>query len=208
MKTIINYAIPLGSQCFSANFLKDNNLKKVSYPFDWIFSTPKVIINILDDNFEKFLNKDYYVIKDINSHFNKHLIYLPDLNMFNHRNPLNDEDHKYYKRCINRFKTILSKDETKLFLITSLKNEIKNELQNICLLNYKLESMTHNFYLIAIFQLCTGTQTKDIYKYHNMIIIQITTLSDSNGLIFLNDLDNIFYKNIIDSLFDFDIKEF
>jgi hypothetical protein len=26
--------------------------------------------------------------------------------------------------------------------------------------------MTHNFYLIAIFQLCTGTQTKDIYKYH------------------------------------------
>ena len=93
MKININYIIPLGSQCFSAYFLKTNNLKKLSYPFDWIFSSPKVIVNILEDNFNNFLNKDYYAIKDINSSKNKHLMYLPDLMMFNHRNPLKDEDY-------------------------------------------------------------------------------------------------------------------
>ena len=203
MKININYIIPLGSQCFSAYFLKTNNLKKLSYPFDWIFSSPKVIVNILEDNFNNFLNKDYYAIKDINSSKNKHLMYLPDLMMFNHRNPLKDEDYLYYLRCINRFYDVLNKKEKKLFLLTSLKNEIKNELENICLLNHTLNSITENYILIAIFQKCTGEQNKDIYKYDNMIIIQITTLSESDGVIFLNELDNIFYKDIIDSLFEF-----
>jgi hypothetical protein len=204
-KIIINHVIPLGSQCFSAFFLKKNNLKKVSYPFDWIFSSPKVITDILDNKFQKFLNKDYYPIKDMDSKTNRHLIYLPDLMLFNHRNPMRDEDYLYYKRCIERFYTVLDKNETKLFLLTSLKNEIKNELDNICLLNYTLSTLTHNFYLIAIFQICTGEQTKKIYEYGNMTIIQITTLDESDGVVFLNESDNIFYKEIIDSFFSFDI---
>ena len=164
----------------------------------------KNISNVyLLDNFNNFLNKDYYAIKDINSSKNKHLMYLPDLMMFNHRNPLKDEDYLYYLRCINRFYDVLNKKEKKLFLLTSLKNEIKNELENICLLNHTLNSITENYILIAIFQKCTGEQNKDIYKYDNMIIIQITTLSESDGVIFLNELDNIFYKDIIDSLFEF-----
>jgi hypothetical protein len=207
MKIIINYIIPLGSQCFSAFFLKTNNLKKTSYPFDWIFSSPKVIVNILEDNFKKFLDKNYYMIKDVHSKHNKHLIYLPDLMMFNHRNPLNDEDHLYYKRCIDRFYNVLERKEKKLFLLTSLKNEIENELKNICLLNYNLNLITENYILVAIFQLCTGEQSKEIYTYENMIIIQITTISESDGVIFLNNLDNIYYKNLINSLFEFKLND-
>jgi len=205
MKIIINHVIPLGSQCFSAFFLKNNNLKKVSYPFDWIFSSPKVIIDILDNKFQKFLNKDYYLIKDLDSKTNKHLIYLPDLMLFNHRNPMKDEDYLYYKRCVDRFYNVLDKDEKKLFILTSLNNEIKNELNNICLLNHKLRTMTNNFFFIAIFQICTGEQTKKIYDFDNMKIIQITTFDESDGVIFLNDLDNIFYKMIIDSFYQFDL---
>ena len=205
MKTVINYIIPLGSQCFSSFFLKKHNLKKTSYPFDWIFSSPKVITDILNDKFKKFLNKDYYVIKDINSDKNQHQIYLPELTMFNHRNPLKDEDYIYYKRCINRFYNILDKNEKKLFLITSLKNEINNELENICLLNHVINNITKNYILLSIFQICTGVQSKEVYEYDNMIIIQITTLSESDGVIFFNDLDNIYYKSIIDSLYEFDL---
>jgi hypothetical protein len=206
MKTIINYVIPLGSQCFSSFFLKKYGLKKTSYPFDWIFSSPEVIVNILNDNFKNFLNKDYYAIKDENSKKNKHLIYLPDLMMFNHRNPYNNDDYLYYLRCIDRFYKVLNKKEKKLFIITSLKNEINNELENICLLNHNLSNLTNNYKLIAIFQICTGIQSKDIYEYDNMIIIQITTISESDGVIFLNDLDNIYYKNIIDSFFEFKLN--
>ena len=204
---IINYIIPLGSQCFSAFFLKTNNLKKTSYPFDWIFSNPTVIINILDDNFKIFLDKNYYVIKDENLNQNKHSIYLPELMMFNHKNPYKDEDYLYYTRCVNRFNNILQKKEKKLFLLTSLRNEISNELENICLLNNVLNNLTSNYILIAIFQKCTGVQSKEIYEHENMIIIQITTLSESDGVIFLNDLDNIYYKDIIYSLFKFELYD-
>jgi hypothetical protein len=33
--------IPIGLQCFSANFLKKINKRHKSYPFDWMFATPK-----------------------------------------------------------------------------------------------------------------------------------------------------------------------
>ena len=37
----IIYACSLGPQCHSSNILKRLNIKKESYPFDWIFSNLK-----------------------------------------------------------------------------------------------------------------------------------------------------------------------
>ena len=152
MKIDINYVIPLGSQCFSAFFLKKYNLKYTSYPFDWIFSNPYIILDMLNDNFEKFLNKNYYVFKNENDEKNKHSVYLTDLYMFNHRNPIKDEDYLYYLRCINRFYKVLQKKEKKLFIMTLLNNEIKNELDNIILLKSKFDSMTTNSEFVFITQ--------------------------------------------------------
>jgi hypothetical protein len=47
-----NYIIPLGTNCYIASFLKRKNLKLVSYPFDWIFSYPNDIYDIINTNFE------------------------------------------------------------------------------------------------------------------------------------------------------------
>ena len=205
MKIKINYIIPFGSQCFSAYYLKNNNLKITSYPFDWIFSNPLVIIDILNDNFSKFLNKDFYVIKDVNSKINRHSIYLPDLILFNHRNPYNDKDYIYYLRCIDRFYNVLQKNDNKLFLLTFLDNVIKNEIENIFLLKDKISTLTKNFYIISIFQEKKGFQTKEIYKYDNIIIIQIYTIDFSDGVIFLNNSDSEFYRNIINEFYEFDL---
>ena len=205
MKIKINYIVPLGSQCFSAYYLKNNNLKISSYPFDWIFSNPLIILDMLNDNFEKFLNKDNYVIKDINSKINRHTIYLPELILFNHRNPYNDKDYLYYLKCIDRFYKVLLKNDNKLFLFTFLDNEIKNEIENIFLLKNKISELTNNFYIIAIFQQKKGFQTKEIYKYDNIIIIQIYTIDSSDGVIFFNDYDTEFYKNIINEFYEFDL---
>ena len=103
MKININYVIPFGNQCISAFYLKENNLKLLSYPFDWIFCNPYIINDMIDDNFKKFLDKDNYVIKDSTFEKNKHSIYLPDLYLFNHRNPIKDDDYLYFVRCIDRF---------------------------------------------------------------------------------------------------------
>jgi hypothetical protein len=202
----IKYVIPLGIQCFSAYFLKENNLKLTSYPFDWILSNPNIILDMLNDNFEKFLNKDYYIYKNINDEKNKHSLYLPDLYMFNHKNPIKYENHLYFQRCIQRFYNVINKPEKKLFIMTILSNEIKNELDNIHKLKKKLDSIIINYDIICIFQKKTGYQSKEIYTYDNLKIIQITTISDSDGFIFINNEDHEFYKNIIYSFYNFDLK--
>ena len=43
--------------CQSSKLLETNNLKKCSYPFDWIFSTFEMIIDCIEDDFNKFLDK-------------------------------------------------------------------------------------------------------------------------------------------------------
>ena len=59
-----NYIIPFGTNCYIASYLKRNKLKLVSYPFDWIFSYPIDIYDMINTNFEYFLNKDYYINQD------------------------------------------------------------------------------------------------------------------------------------------------
>ena len=53
----IKYVCSLGSLCHSAQILKNNNLKRCSYPFDWIFSSPNMVIDCISDDFKKFLDK-------------------------------------------------------------------------------------------------------------------------------------------------------
>jgi uncharacterized membrane protein len=203
----IEYVIPFGGQCFSANFLKENNLKLVSYPFDWIFSNPYIILDMLNDNFQKFLNKDYYVSKNPHDEKNKHSLYLPDLYMFNHRNPIKHEDYLYFQRCVQRFYNVISKPGKKLFIMTILCNEIKNEIIHIQNLKLKMDTIITNYEMICIFQKKTGYQTKEIQTYDNLKVIQMTTISDSDGLIFINNEDHEFYKNIIYSFYNFDLKK-
>ena len=204
-KEIINYVVPMGSQCFSAFFLKINNLKLTSYPFDWIFSSPFIIKDMLDDNFEKFLDKNNYLY-DSTFEKNKHKIYLPDMYLFNHRNPAKEDDHYYYTKCVNRLNNIFEKNGRKLFLITILNNEIKNEIKNIFSLKERLDIITDNFLLLCVFQKNKGHQNKEIYKYDdNLLIINISTIGGENGVIFENEEDTLFYKNIIFDLFTFEL---
>ena len=50
-----NYIIPFGTNCYIASYLKRNKLKLVSYPFDWIFSYPIDIYDMINTNFEYFI---------------------------------------------------------------------------------------------------------------------------------------------------------
>ena len=54
------YVCSLGTLCHSSYFLKQSNLKMASYPFDWIFSNIDMIIDCIENNFDKFLDKKYY----------------------------------------------------------------------------------------------------------------------------------------------------
>ena len=71
----IKYVCSIGNRCHTAYMLKQCNIKKASYPFDWIFSDLSMVLNCINDNFNIFLNKEYYTILDTSSFRQKHSYY-------------------------------------------------------------------------------------------------------------------------------------
>jgi predicted phosphohydrolase len=194
--------ISLGSNCYIASYLKENKIKLASYPFDWIFSYPLDICHMINDNFNEFLNKENYLIKDEVITYNYHKMYIPDLRMFNHHNPFKNDDHEYFKRCINRLMDVLKnpvQSEIPLvFVMAFFENEIKNELDNIFKLNKLLETFRTNYKIVCFFHMTRKYQNvSEISHYKNITVIQIMTYDVNNGTDFINTYD----KRLFDQLF-------
>jgi len=193
----INYIIPLGSNCYIASYLKRNNIKLVSYPFDWIFSYPNDIYDIINTDFEYFLNKEYYVNKNDTINYNSHKKYCPNLRMFNHHNPYKDSDNEYFKRCVSRFNDVIKKEESKLFIMFFSENNLNNEIRNIIKLNELFDTKMYNYELLCIFQEVRGYQSKKEFKCKNINFIQISTIDMNNGVEFICEKDETFFSSII-----------
>ena len=203
----INYTCSLGSLCHSSQLLKRNNLKLCSYPFDWIHSNCDNIIHCIEDNFNIFLDKSYFISisQSICGHSKYHN------RMFNHHNPLNNiNDYNYYVRCVDRFKNLLQKQEHKLFIMTFINmNHIdENIKRKIIEFNNKFSKYTCNYTLLVIFHIPNKEQNHNIFTYNdNINFLEVHTLSRSNGLRFHNNNDNIYLDNIINSKYNFNLKK-
>ena len=195
----IKYTCSLGSLCHSSQLLKRNKYKLCSYPFDWIFSKCDNIIHCIEDNFNIFLDKSYYIniskTQCGHSKYNKC--------MFNHHNPLINIDHyNYYVRCVDRFKNLLQKQEHKLFTMIFINMEninenIKNEMIDF---NNKFSKYTSNYTLLVIFNISNKQQNHHIFTYNdNIHFLELHTLSTSWGAEFKNGDDNIYLDNIMKS---------
>ena len=192
-----NYIIPLGTNCYISSYLKRNKLKLVSYPFDWIFSYPNDIYDIINTNFEDFLNKEYYVNQDDTINYNSHKKYCTNLRMFNHHNPYKDNDNEYFKRCVSRFNDVIKKEESKLFIMFFSENNLNNEIRNIIKLNELFDTKMYNYELLCIFQEVRGYQSKKEFKCKNINFIQISTIDMNNGVEFICEKDETFFSSII-----------
>jgi len=205
----INYTCSFGPTCHSSTLLKRNKYKLCSYPFDWIFSSPDVIINCIEDNFNIFLDKSYY--QDINDKWNNnqcgHKYY--HVNMFNHFDPRNEKDYNYYIRCVDRFKNLLKKQEHKLFIMTFTKNSnIENNCSKneIIKFNNNLKKYTSNYTLLVIFHIPNKQQTNHIFTYNdNIHFLELHTTSSDN-LSLGPTADNIYLDNIINSNYNFNLN--
>jgi hypothetical protein len=111
----IKHVCSLGPICQASQLCKSTDLKRESYPFDWIFSNPRNVMHILEDDFASFLNRELYVS---NNHPSKcsHTLYRQS--MFNHHNPKDNNEHfSYFIRCVERFRKLLGTESTKLFIL-------------------------------------------------------------------------------------------
>jgi hypothetical protein len=207
----INYVSSLGSLCHCSQLLKRNNLKLVSYPFDWIFSNSDNVIHCLEDNFNIFLDKSYYIniskgkrgkSKCGHSKYNNR--------MFNHHNPLTNIDHyNYYVRCVDRFKNLLQEQEHKLFIMILINmNNIDDDKKNKMIeFNNRFSKYTSNYTLLVIFHIPNKEENDNIFTYNdNIKFLELHTLSRSKGAKFVNNNDNIYLDNIINSKYNFNLK--
>jgi hypothetical protein len=202
----IKHVCSLGPQCQSSQILKRNNLKKCSYPFDWIFSNCNNIIHCLEDDFNIFLDKTYYFTisnkKCGHSYYHKQ--------MFNHHNPLDYEnDYNYYIRCVNRFKQLLKCEEKKLFVMIFVNMEnfeeyIKDKIINF---NNKFSNYTNNYTLLFIFHISNKETNYHNFTHNdNIDFLELHTLSQSNGTEFINDNDNNYLDAVIKSKYKLNIE--
>lgn len=204
----INYICSLGSLCHTVSWMKQMKLKKCSYPFDWIFSDPEMIIDCLNDDFEKFLDRSLHIAssdKDKSGHkiYGKYI--------FKHHCILEEEHYQYFVRCVNRFRELIKRNENKLFIISFInrKQDIGQELQKkLNDLHKNLEKITNNFDLLVVWH-TIGTELKSNMtrdkKFKNLIYINITTQTESDGVQIMNFQENFFYNKCIYSLYDFKI---
>lgn len=207
----ICHVCSLGTLCQSSQLLKDTHLKEESYPFDWIFSSPSNIIDIIEDNFSKFLNTDLYL--SVNPHQCSHTIYCNY--MFNHHNPKDNElDYNYFIRCVDRFRKLLCTQSNKLFVITfpDRDNDLKyieSIKQQIIEFNKYISTKTSNYYIFVIYHIVTQDSTKiDILDIDNIKFVKFYTKSNSNGIRLTNPVDNELLKKCLLDSYSFKYKKY
>ena len=132
----------VGYRCSTAGILKQMGLKTESYPFDWLISRTNVIKHCIENNFVEFMNLNNYEQRNTKTYNNKdtenkgfvceeNIIFnrfyqdenkMDEINTYqynlamNHHNILEEKENQYYRRCIERFQSLLCLNEPKMFV--------------------------------------------------------------------------------------------
>lgn len=191
----INYVCSLGTLCHTAYIMKQLSLKTTSYPFDWIFSNPEMIIDCISDKFSKFLDKTLYTTESHHSIYGRTFI---------HRCPQIEENYKYYTRCIDRFNNLLSSKERKLFIMMFVNNEYNSDKKEeitarIVDFNNKFATYTENYTLLVIIH---KPYKNELYNnltiIDNIHFLELHTQSCSDGVGF-NPTENNYINDVINN---------
>lgn len=117
--------VGLGMRCATAQVLQDIGARSASYPFDWIFSTPEMVVYCLEDDFALLLRREEYIPtspqkRGSNLALCDHRTFRDSFgvwNMFNHHNPMQPSDYAYLQRCVDRFRALANAEDPTLFVV-------------------------------------------------------------------------------------------
>ena len=171
--TNLVYHIPLGLDCTIAHQLKKRNLRFAALPFDWMKITIDSLLDVLDNQFFNFLNKERWSIIEQSANFN----YVDDIDMVDTNSllKLKHKDYKIilpheakndiidldeimdkYKRRIDRFNEIIKSNKCKIIYVGIDKiNDLDKQKIIKCLddygcINYKIKFIEYlNYPLIG-----------------------------------------------------------
>ena len=112
-----DYIVSIGNKCPTALILRDLNIYKESFPFDYIPTTPELILKYLQDQ------TDFYPKK--NTVLNKDKVWFGHFDI----NEKYDETIKTFKRRFDRLFEALRNKKKILFVYTS-EADVYNEMNN------------------------------------------------------------------------------
>ena len=215
------YIVSLGPCCMTKYVINTMKYHSPTMPFDWMFSSLTFIKNIMMDNFNLLLDKNY--IKSTNPCWNKnksynilynndilqsknitnHLLLKNELcdyhnfHMWNHYNLLEDEQFLKYKKYVNRFQEMLQSKELKIFLfIQYYDNDCIEEIIDF---NEYLSKNIINYKMICIKCKKVDNKTQEFYCSYNTNNLHIYDLEIYNYQDTIEDEDVVKIKMEIDS---------
>ena len=195
----MNWVVSLGPSCFASYTCKRQGLKRFSGPFDWVASSPSVLIDILETNFEHFLDRDQYT-----DHANGDASRAGHARygdwFFCHFNPRIKKEYDYYVRCVERFREIL-KYEKVLFVIHTRESQTVDT-------NLILKLLGPNATLFWCHHVVTGRcMAKVLEKGPRVFRVEMRLKTPwKNCLKFSNKIEEDRYDEVFNSLFKFDLK--
>ena len=197
-----NHVISLGSNCYTAWLIAALGLRRASYPFDWIFSTPDMVIDMIEDRFVHFLDptcharapEDLYSTE--HGGRTQHLGYLRRFgvnNVFNHHDVLTSDGLAYFSRCAARFHAVTSSSRKTLLLMVNTAGAIVPEsFERLC---HAINRCGDRNTLMCINVGCAGDSfnmgMSEPFQYGRHRLRTYKSTSEMDGVRFINPLDDI-----------------
>jgi hypothetical protein len=209
----ITHVCSLGSFCHTASHLQRYALRDCAYPFDWALSSPKMVMDCLRDDFATFLDSSHHEQMEPSISSN-HRIYgtmvsgrnfegINNQNLtFPHRDITLPEHYQYYQRCVERFRTLLSRAEPKLFILC-IQDEEYDPIE-IRELRDQLRTKTENAHILCI-SLFNDRESRYTFDQEDGIrYLKIHTYSRSDGRGFAKDANNDYLHYLLQCLYTFE----
>ncbi|MCU1621238.1 MAG: hypothetical protein JWL79_83 [Frankiales bacterium] len=119
--------VGVGTHCLTATLLRDLQLRHFSLPFDWIFSSPEMVVHALHDDFAVFLDRSHHVTVPEHqrptpgANLAHHTHYRENFGVdyvFNHHDPVvSDAAYSYLQRSVQRFRDLEHQEGRKAFVL-------------------------------------------------------------------------------------------
>lgn len=121
-RNTFEYAISLGSFCLTARFLEGHGLREFKCPFDWGFSSPRIVRHCIKDDFKAFLDLRRLCCQGSGT---GHSLYVNMLHMSkakvlwpHHQCFTKNDHHASFKRAVGRMRSVFDcKHARSLFLL-------------------------------------------------------------------------------------------
>lgn len=208
----MRHAVSLGTHCYASWLLQDMGLRRYSSPFDWLYSSPKLVAHCLEDNFRTLIDRTHH--EQWGPHAQAlHRYYhhgfdteaAPDghVPLFFHHNPVADEDYARLVRSVDRMRRLLDSADTKLFFLLVAGNRPHKDLTPaIENLAATLDARTKNATLLAVVHSSVtdqaGSHSARLWQRGPHSLHALHSSSEMvEGLSFAHQFDNLLVKRLI-----------